>query len=136
MARSSTSFGAKNRASLKHGARSARVLKSAWNRLHRQIEADIVAQLPEGVDPNSLAVQRVIRLEVAARQIWRYLEANGGVISTRGQLRASVSAWMTLDLRAENAMARLARGKGRAEGPLTILEQFSAMAAGSGGEAA
>lgn len=87
MARSSTSFGPGNQAALKHGARSQRVRAETRERLRAELRQVIQAALPDLHDADALLVDLLEDALADLRQIREYVDAMGGPISSRGQLR-------------------------------------------------
>jgi hypothetical protein len=87
MARSSTTFGPGNQAAVTHGGRSQRLRAEARQRLRAELRRVIQTALPELQHADALLVDLLEDALADLRQIREYIDAMGGPVSPRGQLR-------------------------------------------------
>jgi len=81
-------FGPGNTAALKHGLRSQREREKARRALAEEMREIIAAQLPETLPPGTPQLIDLAAVAAAdVRQLHDYVQSQGGLISTRGQLR-------------------------------------------------
>lgn len=107
MARSSTTFGPGNFAALKHGARSQRVRESVRKELAQSLRDQVRREVGEVLaDTHPTTIDLLVDCLADVRQLRDWLNAQGGVISSRGGLYKAVE---TLRARERDAIALMDR---------------------------
>ncbi len=106
MARSSTSFGPGNTAAVTHGARSQRLRESVRKDLAQNLREHVRELLPDLAAADALLVDLLVDCLTDVRQLRDYVNAAGGPISPRGQLRKAME---TLRAREHDTVALLDR---------------------------